>query len=71
MDASLKGLGAVLSQEDDEGNLHVVSYASWTLKPYKKSMKNYNSAKLKPLALKWFVCEKFRDYLIMVLSSPC
>ena len=40
MDATLKGLGAALSQEDDEGNLHVVSYASHTLKPYEKSMKN-------------------------------
>ena len=27
-------------------------------------MKNYSSAKLKLLALKWSVCEKFRDYLI-------
>ena len=64
MDASLKGLRAVLSQEDDEGNLHVVSYASHTLKPYEKSMKNYSSAKLKLLALKWSMCEKFKDYLI-------
>ena len=30
----------------------------------KKFMKNYSSAKLKLLALKWSVCEKFRDYLI-------
>ena len=27
-DASLKGLGAVLSQEDNDGNMHVISYAS-------------------------------------------
>ena len=63
-DASLKGLGAVLSQEDSKGNLHVVSFTLHTLKPYEKSMKNYSSAKLKLLALKWSVCEKFRDYLI-------
>ena len=63
-DASLKGSGAVLSQEDDTGNLHVISYASHTLKPYEKSMRNYSSAKLELLALKWSVCEKFRDYLI-------
>ena len=31
-DASLKGLGAVLTQEDDEGNFHVISYASRVLK---------------------------------------
>ena len=63
-DASLKGLGTVLSQEDDEGNLSVISYASCMLKPYEKSMCNYSSAKLKLLTLKWSVCEKFRDYLI-------
>ena len=64
MDASLKGLGAVLTQEDDEGNFHIISYASHTLKPYEHSMKNYSSAKLELLALKWAVCEKFKDYLI-------
>ena len=37
-DASLKGLGAVLSQEDNNGNMHVISYASRTLKPYEKFM---------------------------------
>ena len=63
-DASLKGLGAVLSQEDDNSKMRVISYASRTLKPYEKSMRNYSSAKLELLALKWSVCEKFRDYLI-------
>ena len=63
-DTSLKGLGAVLLQEDSMGNLHVVSYVSQTLKPYEHLMKNYSSAKLELLALKWSVCEKFRDYLI-------
>ena len=57
-DASLKGLGAVLLQEDNDGNMRVISYASCTLKPYEKSMRNYSSAKLELLAL------KFRDYLI-------
>ena len=33
-DASLKGLGTVLSQEDDEGNYHIISFASHMLKPY-------------------------------------
>ena len=46
------------------GNLRVISYASHMLKPYKKSMHNYSSAKLELLTLKWSVCEKFRDYLI-------
>ena len=62
--ASLKGLGAVLTQEDDEGNFCIISYASHMLKPYERSMRNYSSAKLELLALKWAVCEKFKDYLI-------
>ena len=63
-DASLKVLGAVLLQENDDGNMCIISYASHTLKPYERSMHNYSSAKLELLALKWSVCEKFRDYLI-------
>ena len=63
-DASLKGLGAVLLQEDDDGNFCVISYASHTLKPYERSMHNYSSAKFELLALKWAVCDKFSDYLI-------
>ena len=63
-DASLKGLGAVLSQEDDNGNFHIISYASHTIKPYKRSMWKYSSAKLELLALKWAICDKFRDYVI-------
>ena len=61
-DASLKGLGTVLTQEDDDGNFHIISYASHTLKLYKHSMRNYSSAKLELLVLKQAMCEK--DYLI-------
>ena len=63
-DASLKGLGTVLSQEDDKGNYHIISFASHMLKLYECSMRNYSSAKLELLALKWAICEKFKDYLI-------
>ena len=51
-DASLKGLGAVLSKEDDEGNFHIISYGSHMLKHYERSMRNYSSAKLELLALR-------------------
>ena len=54
-DASLRGLGAVLSQVDEEGKTHVIAYVSWTLRPSEKSMHNYSSAKLELLALKWAV----------------
>ena len=63
-DASLRGLGAVLSQVDDTGKVHVIAYASQTLRPFKQSMYNYSSDKLELLALKWAVTEKFRDYLL-------
>ena len=63
-DASLRGLGAALSQIDENGKVHVIVYASQTLRPSEKSMHNYSSAKLEQLALKWAVTKKFRDYLL-------
>ena len=64
-DASLRGLGAVLSQVDEEGKTHVIAYVNWTLRPSEKSMHNYSSAKLELLVLKWAITEKFRDYLLV------
>ena len=63
-DASLQGLGAVLSQRDETGTSHVTTFASRSLQPSEQSMHNYSSAKLELLALKWAVTEKFRDYLL-------
>ena len=60
-DASLKGLGAVLSKKGDDNEIRVVSYASQSLQPSEKSMRDYSSAKIKLMALKWSVCE---DYLL-------
>ena len=63
-DASLKGLGAVLSQKGDDNEIRVVAYASRSLRPSEKSMQDYSSAKIKLMALKWSVCDKFKDYLL-------
>ena len=63
-DASLKGLGAVLSQKGNEGEIRVIAYASRSLRPSKRSMWDYSSAKIELMALKWSVCEKFKDYLL-------
>ena len=63
-DASLKGLGTVLSQWSDDNTVRVIAYASRSLRPGEKSMKDYSSAKIELLALKWLVCEKFKDYLL-------
>ena len=63
-DASLKGLGAVLSQKSDDDTVRVTAYASRSLRLREKLMQDYSSAKIKLLALKWSVCEKFKDYLL-------
>ena len=63
-DASLKGLGAVLSQRGDDGAVRVIAYVSRSLRLGEKSMRDYSSAKIKLLALKWSVCEKFKDYVL-------
>lgn len=59
-DASDQGLGAVLYQRQN-GKLRVIGYGSRTLTPAERNY-NLHSGKLF-LALKWAVCEKFRDYL--------
>ena len=59
-DASSDGLGAVLSQKQEDGKYHPVAYASWSLKG---SEAKYHSSKLEFLALKWAVVDQFREYL--------
>ena len=60
-DASGIGLGAVLLQEQEDGKLHPVAYASRALQG---SQKNYHSSKLEFLTLKWAIMEQFRKYLM-------
>ena len=58
IDASLNGLGTILSQQGKDRQIHVITYASCSLCPSERSMHNYSSAKLKLLVLKWVVTEK-------------
>ena len=58
-DASLQGLGAVLSQQDETGKLCVIAYATQSFCPSERSMCNYSSAKLELLALKWWSWKNF------------
>ena len=59
-DASIEGLGAVLSQKQDDDRYHPITYASHGLKGGELK---YHSSKLEFLALKWAVTEQFREYL--------
>ena len=59
-DASSCGLGAVLSQKQDDDKYHPVTYASRELKGGEKK---YHSSKLEFLALKWAVTDQFKEYL--------
>ena len=63
-DTSLKDLGAVLSQKGKDGEVRIIAYASQSLRPSERSMCDYSSAKIELMALKWSVCEKFKDYLL-------
>ena len=62
-DGSKEGLGAVLSQKQNDECYHPITFGSHSLMP---SEKNYHSSKLKFLALKWSVTEHFKEYLIYV-----
>ena len=61
MDASKEGLGAVLSQKQVDWWFHLVAYGSWALTAHEK---NYHSAKLEFLALKWAFTEHLNKYLL-------
>ena len=60
-DASKEGLGAVLSQKQEDGRFHPVAYGSQALTTHEK---NYHSMKLEFLALKWVITEHFKEYLL-------
>ena len=59
-DASARGLGAVLSQQDNQGRERVILYQSRAMN---KTESNYGPTKLKYLAVVWAV-KKLRYYLI-------
>ncbi len=63
-DASTTGLGAVLSQEQDDGTVHPIAYASRSVDKHERK---YGISKLETLGLVWAV-RCFRPY---ILGHPC
>ena len=59
-DASSHGLGAVLLQEQANGNIKPVSYISRSLSPTEEQ---YAHIEKEALAFLW-VCERFSDFLV-------
>ena len=60
MDASGRGLGAVLSQKQADGRYHPITYASHVMN---ETEQRYHSNKQEFLTLKWAVTEQFHEYL--------
>ena len=60
MDASGRGLGAVLSQKQADGRYHLIAYASCIMN---ETEQRYHSNKQEFLALKWAITEQFHEYL--------
>ena len=61
MDASGRGLGAVLFQKQADGRYHPIAYASHVMN---ETEQRYHSNKQEFLALKWAVMEQFHEYLL-------
>ena len=62
MDASGKGMGAVLSQKQADGWYHPIAYASRVMN---KTEQRYHSNKQEFLTLKWVVTEQFHEYVTL------
>ena len=60
MDASGKGLGAVLSQKQADGRYHPITYTSRVMN---ETEQRYHSNKQEFLTLKWVITEQFHEYL--------
>ena len=67
IDASGRGLGAVLSQKQEDGWYHPIAYASHLMN---ETEQRYHSNKQEFLTLKWVVTEQFHEYLLPYGKNP-
>ena len=63
-DASLQGLGTILSQRDENGTSCVIAYASQSLWPSEQSMQNYSCSKIRTISTEVSSDRKTESYLL-------
>ena len=63
VDASHQGLGACLLQEDEDGTVHPIAYASQGLRGAERQYSELSSFKLELLGLRWALTDKFGPYI--------
>ena len=61
MPLTKEGLGAVLSQKQEDGQFDPVAYSGQVLTTHEK---NYHSMKLEVSGIKWAITEHFKEYLL-------
>ena len=67
-DANTEGLGAVLAQQQSDGKVHPIAYASRSLNPHEH---NYGITELETLGLVWAVKVFVPIYLVYTDHSAC